>query len=108
MGLYYHMPRPSTISLDDLQRWDFTINSDSQLDPKWSSNPIFREVLYAGQYLSDQLRLLHCSETLIGQILYSAGQMSFGRKDPWEIHLEILQRYLNNSLIFEQDIVESN
>jgi hypothetical protein len=102
------MSRPNSVSNEDLQRWGSIIDDDPNLDKHLVSSPIIREVLYAGQYLSDHLKRLQCPETLIGQILYTAGQLSFGQKDPWEVHLDLLEKYMDGSLIVEDDFDEAN
>ena len=97
------MPRPIHLPNEDLQRWSAIIDQDPNMPTAMSSNPIIREVLYAGQYLSDQLREQHCPEHIIGQLMYRAGQLSFGQKDPWRVHLDLLERYQTGTLIFEID-----
>ena len=97
------MPKPSTITSYDIQRWDAIIDNDPLLTPSMSANPILREVCYAGQYLNEQLITLNCPDVLIGQIMYSAGKMCFGKPDPWDVHMEALQSYINGSLQIEDD-----
>ena len=97
------MPKPPTVSSFDIQRWDAIIDNDPLLTPSMSSNPVIREVCYAGQYLNERLIDLNCPETLIGQIMYSAGKMCFGKPDPWDVHLEALQAYVDGTLQIEDD-----
>lgn len=102
------MPRPIEVDNTKIAEYDQRIDNDPQVNKALVSSPIIREVCYAGQYLSDQLHLLECPETLIGQILYTAGQLSFGRKDPWEIHQELLSKFILDDLEFEMDKNELN
>jgi len=88
--------RPSNISNQDLSRWDEVLKQDPLLE----DNILLKEVCYAGQYLAEKLTELKCSEDLIVRIVYTAGSLSFGR-DPWEVHLEILSAYLDNSLKYQ-------
>jgi hypothetical protein len=45
---------------------------------------------------------VECPESLILRIRWTAGALSFGR-DIWKIHQDILQKYKDNELIFEED-----
>jgi hypothetical protein len=53
-------------------------------------------------YLVEQLMKLECPNELITRIQFTAGKISFGR-DPWEVHLKILEDYKNNKLDFDTD-----
>ena len=102
------MPRPSTVTNEDLTRWSETIDNDPLVPESLSQNPIIREVCYAGQWLADKLTELNCPDHLIGRMMYSAGRMCFGRKDPWEIHFDILNRFVDGTLEFEMEPNEVN
>ena len=102
------MPRPMFIEEPDLSRWDKKIDSDPLIPKQFAQNPIIREVCYCGQYLAEQLIMLECPDHLISRILYTAGQLSFGQPDPWEIHLNILRDYENGKLEFELEPDELN
>ena|ERR1700722_9382202 len=97
------MPRPNNLSNDDIIRYDQIIDNDPMLPSSLASNPVIREICYAGQYLSEQLNKLNCQEHIIGQIMYCAGQMSFGNNDPWKVHQDILDQFVDGSLEFEED-----
>lgn len=99
------MSRPEFVTNEDIQRWDIKIDNDPFIDPILTQNPIIREVCYAGQFLADKLVELNCPDILIARIMYTAGAMCFGRKDPWAIHQDILNKYIDNTLEFE---IESN
>jgi hypothetical protein len=92
------MPRPTSITPEDLARWDKLI--EEELDTNLSSNLLFREVCYAGQWLAEQLHQLNCSDEMIVRIIFTAGRLSFGR-DPWEISTMLLTGYQNNELKYE-------
>lgn len=97
------MPRPESITNEDLVRWSESIDNDPLLDKQLAQNPIIREVCYAGQYLAEKLRELDCSEEIIGRVMYTAGQLSFGQEDAWMVHQEILQKFIAGTLEFEKD-----
>lgn len=97
------MPRPENVTNEDIARWSEIIDNDPLITPILASTAIIREVLYAGQWLVDRLDEVNCPDHIIGRILYTAGALSFGRKDPWEVHQEILQQFKNGSLIFEPE-----
>jgi len=77
------------------------------MDQNLAQNPIVREICYAGQWLADKLTELDCPDHLIGRMMYTAAQICFGRKDPWEIHLEILNRFIDGTLEFEMEPEEN-
>ena len=94
------MPRPEFISAEDIKRWDETISNS--MHPDLAGDLLFKEVVYAGQWLGEQLTLLECDDVYIVRILYTAGQMSFGR-DPWEVSFALLNAYRNNELVYEDN-----
>ena len=96
------MRRPDFISNTDIARWSAELDSDPDISPDLVSEPIIREVCYAGMWLVEQLQKEHCPNELIDRIQYSAGKSSFG-KDPWEIHQNFLGGYRNNKLDFQID-----
>ncbi len=102
------MPRPNTITNEDLDRWSEIIDNDPLVPTSMSQNPIIREVCYAGQWLADKLTELNCPDHLIGRIMYTAGRLCFGRKDPWEVHLDMLNRFVDGTLEFEMEPDEVN
>ncbi len=102
------MPRPSSVTNEDLAKWSETIDNDPLVSVGMAQNPIIREVCYAGQWLADRLAEINCPDHLIGRMMYTAAQMCFGRKDPWEIHQDILNRFIDGSLEFEMDPEEVN
>lgn len=102
------MPRPNTITNEDLDRWSEIIDNDPLVPTSMSQNPIIREVCYAGQWLADKLTELNCPDHLIGRMMYTAGRLCFGRKDPWEVHLDMLNRFVDGTLEFEMEPDEVN
>ena len=98
-----YMSRPDFVTNEDIARWGRDIDNDPSIDSDLSQNPIIREVFYAGQYLVDRLIELDCPDNIIGRITFTAGKLSFGRKDPWPIHQDILNRYMDGTLEFERD-----
>jgi len=97
------MSRPEFITEEDIARWSESIDNDPLLDKQLAQNPIVREVCYAGQFLAEKLRELDCSEDIIGRIMYTAGQLSFGQEDIWAVHQEILKEFIAGTLEFEKD-----
>jgi hypothetical protein len=101
------MPRPDSISNEDISRWSNNIDNDTNLPISLAESPVIREVCYAGLWLCEQLEKLNCPEEYIVRIQFAAGQLSFGR-DPWDAHQKVLEAYKLNELDFEQDITELN
>lgn len=101
------MTRPSFVTQEDLNRWSEIIDNDPLIPTSLAQNAIIREVCYAGQWLADRLTELKCPDNLIGQLMFSAGRLCFGQPDPWIIHQEVLNQYINGTLEFEVDPKES-
>jgi len=99
------MPRPIDLTYEKIAEYDKIIDNDPLMDENLSQNPIVREVCYAGQYLCEQLTKINCPDHVIGQIMYTAGAMCYGRKDPWPIHQDMYNRFVAGELEFQ---VESN
>jgi hypothetical protein len=95
--------RPETVTYEDLQRWSEKIDNDPLMDANLAQNPIIREVCYAGQWLVDRLTELDCPDHVIGRIMYTAGRICFGRKDPWIVHQNILTQFANGTLEYEEE-----
>jgi hypothetical protein len=91
------MTRPKFISEKDIKKFNKEIPESLRIDP------ILLEVIYAGKWLVERLIELQCSSDNILRIQWTAGQMSFGN-DPWEVHQKILNDFLDNKLIFEEDV----
>jgi hypothetical protein len=68
-----------------------------------AQNAIIREVCYAGQWMADKLIEMDCPDDLIGRMMFTAGRICFGRKDPWEVHQELHQQFVDGVLEFEED-----
>lgn len=96
------MPRPKFISNEDIARFNKNIDNDSNLPPIIKGNEVIREVCMAGLYLGEELEKLKCPDEFIIRIIYSAGRLSFG-KDPWDIHLKMLEDFKSNNLEYETD-----
>ncbi len=102
------MPRPESVTNEDLSRWGEKIDNDPLMTPALAQDPIIREVCYAGQWLVDRLNELNCPDHLIGRMMWTAGKICFGRKDPWEVHQDILSRFVDGTLEFEVEPEEMN
>ena len=102
------MPRPESVTNEDLLRWSEIIDNDPLIPQGLAENPIIREVCYAGQWLADRLTELNCPDHLIGRIMYTAGQLSFGQPDTWVVHEDILARFINGSLEYEMEPEDIN
>src|SRR5277367_6774952 len=97
------MPRPDSVTNEDIFRWSKKIDSDPHMDSVLAENPIIREVCYAGQWLADKLVELDCPDVLIGRMMYTGGALCFGRKDPWGVHRDLLTRYIDGTLEFAEE-----
>ena len=97
------MPRPESVTHEDIRRWDEEINQDPEMR-LMGSFALIREVCYAGAWIADELERLMCPDEYIARIRYTVGNLSFGR-DPWEVAARLLRQYKNNELEFE---VEAN
>jgi len=97
------MSRPKSITDEDIVRWSESIDNDPLLDKQLANNPTLREVCYAGQYLAEKLSEIDCPDEIIARLMYTAGQLSFGREDTWAIHQDILNGFINGTLEFEKD-----
>lgn len=95
------MNRPNFVVDEDIIRWNKQIETDN-IPQAIVNEPMLIEVIYAGLWLMEQLRISQCPEDYILRIQYTAGAASFGR-DPWEIHSEYLEAYRNNNLEFDAD-----
>ena len=102
------MPRPKSVSEEDLLRWSEIIDNDPIIPASMSQNYIIREVCYAGQWLSEKLSELECPDHLITRMMFSAGRACFGRPDPWAVHQEMLEQFINGTLEFEMETDEMN
>ena len=101
------MNRPEFITNEDIARWSDNIDRDPYFSPALLCSPLIREVCFAGLWLTEKLEKLNCPPTIITRIQWTAGKLSFG-KDIWEVHQEILEKYKNNELVFEEDPSEIN
>lgn len=99
--------RPESVTNEDIFRWSEKIDNDPLMDVALAQNPIIREVCYAGQWLADKLTELNCPDHIIGRIMYTAGGLCFGRKDPWKVHQDIHQRFVDGTLEFEPEPEEN-
>lgn len=94
--------RPDFVKDEDISRWSNNIEKDPNMPSFVLSNAIFREVCYSGLYLSEELEKLKCPDEIIVRIQFTAGKLSFGR-DPWEVCIDLLNRYKKDELEFESD-----
>lgn len=97
------MPRPEYINNEDLSRWDETIDEDPNMSPAMKDSPHIREACRAGQWMAEKLTELDCPDHLIGRMMWTAGTLCYGRKDPWAIHQEVLNSYVDGTIVFEVD-----
>lgn len=96
------MPRPSFITEQDIIRWDANMQNDPNISKSLLNSDTIKEVCYAGFYLGEELDKLNCPAELIVRIQFTAGTLSFGR-DPWDISMDMLEKYKNNELNFEEN-----
>ena len=95
------MSRPDFVTNEDIARWSENIDNDSALE-QMRGITLIREMFYAGLWLAEQLQQNNCSPENIVRLQYTAAQLSFG-KDPWQVHQEMLDDYINNRIEFEID-----
>lgn len=93
------------VSLECIKKYDLNINNDKAIRRDYKDNLLIREVCRAGLWLSEELEKSNCPQSMIVRIRWTAGKLSFGR-DIWETHSQILEKYKNNELIFEEDLKE--
>lgn len=96
------MSRPDFVTNEDITRWSENIDNDPLLPDDFRKQPLLREILYAGRWLIERLAQSNCSIENQARLVYTAGQLSFGN-DPWQIHQEMLDDYVNNRIEFEID-----
>lgn len=96
------MTRPDFVTNEDITRWADNIDHDVNIPKVLSNQPLMREVMYSGLWLSERLKQLECNDELIPRIQYLAGSLAFGN-DPWIVVQEVLEAYKNNDLEFEID-----
>lgn len=101
------MKRPDFVTNEDIDRWSKIIDEDPSFPKEYKDLSILKEVCYAGCWLSESLTALQCPEELIFRIQWTAGRLSFGR-DPWEIHQNMFNDYVNNDLTFEEECLNPN
>ena len=89
------------VSLEKIKEYDEIIDNDPLIGKNISDNPIIREVCRAGQYLCDRLTEIECPDHIIGQIMYTAAAMCYGRGDPWRIHQDMYLRFIAGELEFQ-------
>ena len=94
--------RPDSVTREDIVRWQEIIDKDPTFPKEYLDMALLMGVCYAGCYLVEKLQLLECPEHLITRIQWTAGKLSFG-KDPWEVHEQMLNDYIDNKLVFEID-----
>lgn len=92
----------SLVTLEEIAKYDQLIDNDPLIPANYKMVAVIREVCRAGLWLSEQLTKSGCPGILITRIQWTAGRLSYGR-DIWEVHKDILQKYQNNELIFEED-----
>ena len=103
-----NMLRPDFVTQLDIARWDINIAQDISVSILGVGTlPAFKEVIYAGLWIAEQLDQLGCNPLLITRIQYTAGQLSYSR-DPWEVVQEVLKAYKENDLQFEIDYNEDS
>lgn len=96
------MKRPDFVSDKDIIRWSDVINKDTPLPEGFGKEPVFREILYSGLWLAEELMKLGCEAHKIVQIQYTHGYQSFGN-DSWALAQLFLEDYKNDKLKFEDD-----
>ena len=96
------MSRPNFIQDLDIKRWSELLDQEKHIPQDLLKIPALRETCYAGFWLSEELSKLSCPASIIAQIQFTAGQLSY-LSDPWEVHQLILKEYVENNLVFEPE-----
>jgi len=99
------MKRPSSVTNEDIARWDENINNDPKLSRAISMFPMLKEVCFAGLWFAEELKKMGLSNEKITQLQFTAGRYSFGR-DPWEAHQTVIDLYSKGEIKFEEPIDE--
>jgi hypothetical protein len=94
--------RPEFVTQEDIDRWSEALDKETLVPKFLTQAPLVREVFYAGYWLGEKLLAAGCSEELAVRIGYLGGQLSFG-KNPWQVHQELWDDYINNRMEFETD-----
>lgn len=94
--------RPDFVTNEDVARWDESIQNDERVPAATKDSAVFREVMYAGLWLTENLVELGCPLTMAFRIQYTAAKESYGN-DIWAVHQEILDDYKNDRLEFEAE-----
>jgi len=106
------MPRPDFVKTEDLLRWSKIINNTIILDPEILKIPHVRETCYASMWFYEELCKLQCPESIYAKIIFS---ISKNKKidytidkndDPWDFYQKTLNKYIDNSLIIDDDFVD--
>ena len=72
------MPRPISVTDEDIKRYDEIIDSEQALPPSLLKEASIREVFYAGLHLSDELKKVNCPNEIIIQLQFEAAYQSVG------------------------------
>lgn len=91
------MPRPITITADDLTRWDanfrYLLTTKEGMGMEIFSKQPLLEVWYAGLWLGEQLKTLGASEQEVEDVCFATGQRQAFRPDPWVYSLEAVEKF---------------
>jgi hypothetical protein len=96
------MNRPNFITDEDIDRWSDSIDDDPLLD-ELKDIPLLREVLYAGLWMAEKLKMLDVSDEEIIQLNYYFGGKAFGHEDCWVLAQEVLEEYKRGEIVLEKE-----
>lgn len=85
--------RPSFISKDQFARYKQVLADNKFIDEESKRKPEFRELMFSGFWLLDELKTLGCDDDLIFQLHYTHGAMTYSLGNPWQVAQDILSDY---------------
>lgn len=93
------MPKPNTVTDEQVAQWSKTLDDDLSTPLNYKLNPVIREVMIVGYWLAEELLKLSCPQEKILRIQYTVGAASFGR-DAWDTAQNYIDKYKSGNLTF--------
>lgn len=99
--------RPLHISDTQIEQWEQALANNNLVPAAFKESETLKEIMFAGFWLQENLRLLGCADPLIVQIQFTHGHLSYQR-DAWEVAAELLEAYKKDELdiLVDAEVVE--
>lgn len=99
--------RPLHISDKQIESWEQALTNNNLIPVAFKESDTLKEIMFAGFWLQENLRLLGCSDGLIVQIQFTHGHLSY-KRDAWEVAAELLEAFKKNELdiLVDAEVVE--